>query len=142
VGGSLPNVDLPGTFASWTSAPLANDVDVAGVPMLTVRVLAPSAALTQAAGPAGDLVLFARLYDVAPGGTASLIHGLVAPVRVSNVNDPVRITLPGVVHRFAAGHRLEVVLAGGDVNYRGGLISTPVVVAGGAQQVLTLPVVS
>jgi hypothetical protein len=104
---------------------------------------APAAALSQLAGPAGQLVLFAKVYDVSPSGSAQLIHGLVAPSRIVNVNEPITITLPGIVHRFAAHDRIEVVLASGDINYRGGELATPVVITTGSDgQVLTLPVVS
>lgn len=140
--GDLPDFNTPGTYASWTSAPLTANLDVAGQPSLDVQLVAPSAALSEAAGPAGDLVVFAKLYDVAPDGTASLIHGLVAPARIADVNEPVRITLPAIVHRFAAGDRIRIVLAGGDLNYRGGLVPTLVeVTTGNTGQVLTLPVV-
>jgi predicted acyl esterase len=108
-----------------------------------VKVRAPTAELTSALGPAGQLVLFAKIYDVAPDGTASLIHGLVAPIRIPDPTKTVRITLPGIAHQFAAGHRIEVMLAGSDVNYRGGLTSTAVTVSTGSSgQALTLPVVS
>lgn len=142
VGGAVPDRNVPGSFASWATPVLSQAVEVAGIPVLNLRLSAPTAAITEAGGPAGDLVVFAKLYDVAPDGTASLIHGLVAPARIADVNAPVRITLPGVVHRFATGHRIELVLSGGDVNYRGGLIPTAVIVAGGATQVLNLPVVA
>ena len=33
--------------------------------------------------------------DVAPDGTASLIHGLEAPIRVPDVSKPIALTLPG-----------------------------------------------
>jgi ABC-2 type transport system ATP-binding protein len=45
------------------------------------------------------------------------------------------------VHRFAAGHAIRLVVAGGSDNYRGGVISAPVTIAGGTGQTLTLPVV-
>ena len=139
---SVPDNDAPGTFASWSTAPLTSALDVAGIPVLHVQLSAPTAAATGRAGAAGDLVLFAKIYDVAPDGTKSLIHGLVAPARIADPSQPVEITLPGIVHRFAAGHRLELVLAGGDVNYRGGLTATPVsVTTGTTGQVLDLPVV-
>ena len=137
-----PDVNLPGTYASWTGAPLTAPVTVVGTPTLDVRVSAPTAALSQSSGPAGQLVLFAKLYDVSPDGTARLIHGLVAPTRISDVTRSVHITLPGIAHRFEAGHRIAVYLAGGDTNYRGGQLATPVTVStGSTDQVLTLPVV-
>jgi ABC-2 type transport system ATP-binding protein len=140
--GQLPQADLPGTFANWSSGPLSAAVDVAGAPVLTVRVQAPTAAVTQGTGPAGQLVLFVKVLDVATDGTASLIHGLEAPIRVPDVNKPIKVTLPGIVHRFAAGHSIRLVVAGGSDNYRGGLLATPVTIAAGSGQTLVLPAVS
>lgn len=138
-----PDVNLPGTFASWTGAPLAAPVDVVGQPTLDVRVQAPTAVATSLLGPAGQLVLFAKVYDVAPDGTESLVHNLIAPVRVADPTAPVHVTLPGIAHEFAAGHSIRVMLASGDLNYRAGLVATPVTVAtGDTGQVLRLPVVA
>jgi ABC-2 type transport system ATP-binding protein len=51
--------------------------------------------------------------------------------------------MPAFVHRFAAGHRLRLVVAGGSVNYRGGLTATPVTISTGSRsQRLTLPTTS
>jgi putative CocE/NonD family hydrolase len=140
--GQLPQADLPGTFATWTSGALGSAVNVAGAPVVTLRAQAPSAALTQATGPAGQLVLFVKIEDVAPDGTASLIHGLEAPIRIPDVNKTITVTLPGIVHRFAAGHAIRLVVAGGSDNFRGGLTATPVTIASGTSQTLVLPVVS
>ncbi|MET0952099.1 MAG: CocE/NonD family hydrolase [Aeromicrobium sp.] len=138
----LPEVDLPGTSAAWTTPALAEKVDVVGSPKLTVRVDAPGAALSQATGPLGKLVVFAKVLDVDAAGKATIINDLVAPVRVPDVTKPFTVTLPGIVHRFAAGHSLRVVLAGGSTNYRGGLTPNPVTITtGSTDQVLTLPVV-
>jgi ABC-2 type transport system ATP-binding protein len=133
--------DLPGTFGAWTSAPLAQGLDVVGIPTATVRVQAPVAALTQALGPTGQLVLFVKLVDVAPDGSGRMIKALEAPVRIPDVNKPVDVALPGIVHRFGEGHRVRLVVAGGSINYRGGLKPVPVTVRGGDQQELRLPVV-
>lgn len=138
-----PDINTPGTYVYWQTGPLAQPLAVVGSPALTVQISAPSADLTSSTGPAGQLVLFAKMYDVAPDGTASLIHGLVAPARIADPTQPVHITLPGIAHQFAAGHKVEVMLAGGDVNYRGGLTPTPVTVrTGSSGQALTLPVVN
>lgn len=138
-----PEQDAPGTSASWTSGPLGRHLDVVGAPRLRLQVSAPSAATSQAAGPAGQLVLFARIQDVAPDGTAHDIHALTAPVRVPDVTRPFTVTMPAFVHRFATGHRLRLVVAGGSVNYRGGLTPTPVTISTGSPaQVLTLPTTS
>ncbi|GDY28450.1 CocE/NonD family hydrolase [Gandjariella thermophila] len=137
-----PDVNLPGSYAQWTSAPLAQPMDVVGQPALNVLVQAPTAAPAAQLGPGGELVLFTKVYDVAPDGTAALVHNLVAPVRIADPTRRVRITLPAIAHEFAAGHAVRVVLASGDLNYRAGLAATPVTVAtGDTGQVLTLPVV-
>jgi hypothetical protein len=136
-----PDTNLPGTYAAWTSAPLAADMDVVGQPTLDARVRAPTAVLSGKLGPAGRLVLFAKVYDVAPDGSESLVHNLIAPVRVADPSEPVHITLPAIVHRFAAGHAVRVMLAGGDLNHRAGLAAAPVTVTTGATgQALRLPV--
>lgn len=138
----IPDVNLSGTYASWTGAPLAKATTVVGSPELDLTLSAPAAALTQAAGPAGQLVVFAKIYDVDAAGTATLINGLVAPVRVPDVNKPIHVTLPAFAHRFAVGHRIAVYLAGGDTNYRAGLTPTPVTITtGSTAQRLTLPVI-
>ena len=135
------DVNTPGTYASWQGVPLSAPMTVVGVPTLNLQISAPSAAATQSSGPAGQLVLFAKLYDVAPDGTQHLINGLVAPMRIADATQPVRITLPGIAHQFAAGHRIAVYVAGGDTNYRGGVTPTPVTISTGSpSQVLTLPV--
>ena len=137
-----PEIDAPGTNASWQTPALASALRVAGSPTLNFRVLAPTAAATQTAGPGGQLVLFAKLADIAPDGTAKLIKGFVAPIRIPDVTRPVRITLPGIVHQFAPSHRIGLVVAGGSANYRGGLTAVPVTIAvGDPGQTLVLPVV-
>jgi ABC-2 type transport system ATP-binding protein len=137
----LPEQDAPGTFAAWNSATLTQPVAVAGSPKLTVTVSAPVAAVAQAAGPAGQLVLFVRLQDVAPDGTATDIRQLTAPVRIPDVTRPFTVTMPAIVHQFAAGHQIRLVVAGGSVNYRGGQTSNPVTITGGPGQTLMLPTV-
>jgi ABC-2 type transport system ATP-binding protein len=135
-----PDVNAPGSYTYWASPALSGPVTVVGSPRFTVQVSTP--AVLPTTDPAGQLVLFAKLYDVAPDGTAGLINGLVAPVRIPDPSRPVQITLPAVAHQFPAGHRIEIMLAGGDVNYRGGLVATPVTVTTGATgQQLSLPTV-
>jgi putative CocE/NonD family hydrolase len=139
---SAPVTDPAGTAIRYISEPLEAPVDVVGSPRLTVTLDA-SAALTQATGPEGQLVLFAKLYDIGPDGTTiELPNRLVSPVRVGDVTRPVTIELPAIVHRFAAGHRLAVVLAGGDTAYRGSSEPQAVILTTGPglAQRLTLPV--
>lgn len=144
VGSSLPlpEADLPGTTASWTTAALTRNVDVVGSPSLRLQLSSPTAALTQALGSTGQLVVFVKVLDVDPAGKATLIHNLIAPVRVPDVNKPFTVTLPAIAHRFATGHQLRLMVAGGSTNYRGGLTTNTVsITTGSTAQALTLPVV-
>ncbi|PZF93337.1 alpha/beta fold hydrolase [Micromonospora deserti] len=105
--------DIPGQHARFESAPLAEAVDVAGAPTVDIR----------AASPTGEAVLFVKLYDVDPNGAATLPNGLVAPVRLTGLPAeidaarPVTVTLPAIVRRVEAGHRLRVVVATSDQAY-------------------------
>ncbi len=140
---SRPVLDPPGSAIQFATEPLAAPVDVVGSPRLTVT-LDSSAELTQALGPDGQLVAFAKLYDIGPDGApVELPNRLISPVRIGDVSRPVTIELPGIVHRFRAGHRLAVVLAGGDMAYRGSNQRQAVSLTTGAGivQQLTLPVV-
>ncbi|GHI02969.1 hypothetical protein Scel_12900 [Streptomyces cellostaticus] len=135
--------DTEGTYLGWTSEPLARTTDVVGAPRATLRVVSPKAERTQDSGDAADkLVLFAKLYDVAPDGTRTLVHRLVAPVRVPDVTQSFTVTLPGIVHRYAKGHRLRFVIAASDDAYYGnrGIKPVTVVSAPGDTGVLELPV--
>lgn len=134
-------IDLPGTYAAWSTAPLGSKLDVVGSPVATLKVDAPTAALTQALGEAGQLVLFLKVQDVDAAGHAVTINALEAPVRIADVTKPFTTTMPAIVHRFAPGHTLRFVVAGGSVNYRGGLEPTPVTIVSGGTQTLSLPVV-
>lgn len=142
VSGVSGPVDAPGTTAAWTSAPLTAPVDVAGIPELTVHLSAPQVAAVQSTQPQGKLMLFARLYDVGPDGTATLVRDQVSAVRVPDVTKPVDVTLPGIVHRFDTGHSLRVVLAANDATYKGLGIGGPVTITDSTEtpNVLRLPV--
>jgi len=137
----LPEEDVPGTFATYTTAPNSADVDVVGSPKLTLKVDAPTAVATQGLNP-GKLVLFMKVLDVDSTGKATLVRNLVAPVRVPDVRQAFTVTLPAFVHRFESGHSIRLVVASGSTNYRGGLHPTPVSIpTGSSSQVLKLPVV-
>ncbi|HEY5182604.1 MAG TPA: CocE/NonD family hydrolase, partial [Dermatophilaceae bacterium] len=121
--GSLPPnttapYDAPGTMGAWTTQGLTTDADIVGVPTLDVTFTAPTVAATQTAGPAGKLQVFAKLYDVAPDGSKTLVNKLISPVRVTDVTKSVHIELPGIVHRVVAGHRIQLVLASTDAAYK------------------------
>ena len=139
---SQPIQDPPGTSIRFVSAAMAQPMDVVGSPRLTVQLSAPTVAASQGI-PAGQLVVFAKLYDIGPDGTTvQLPDRLISPARVADVTKPVTLELPGIVHRFDTGHHLAIVLAGGDLAYRGSNTPQPVTLTtGGAfQQRLTIPV--
>ncbi len=67
-----------------------------------------------------DAVLFAKLYDVGPGGGQQVLPSqLVTPVRVEDARagKDVELTLPAVDHEVRKGHRLRLVLASTDLAY-------------------------
>jgi hypothetical protein len=115
-----------------------------GMPTLTVKLDSPAAAASQAAGPDGQLVVFAKLYDVAPDGTKTLHNRLISPVRIADVTKKVEIELPGVVQRWDKGHRIQLVLAASDTAYNGNTAVLPVTIAANPADpgALTLPVLS
>jgi len=133
--------DLPGTYAAWQTPALTAPVSVVGTPTARLKVNAPTAAITQAIGEAGMLVVYVKIADVGTDGKARLIRALEAPVRIPDVTKPFTVKLPAIVHRFEPGHRIRLIVAGGSINYRGGLEPAPVTIASGPGQTLTLPVV-
>ncbi|MGW2858442.1 CocE/NonD family hydrolase [Streptomyces sp. NPDC001205] len=137
--------DTPGTYLGWDTDALKAPVDVVGSAKATLKVSSPAARRTQNSGDAADkLVLFAKLYDVAPDGTKTLVRRLVAPVRVPDVTKPFTVALPGIAHRYEAGHRIEFAVAASDDAYLGnkGVKPVTVVSAPGETGTLQLPVVS
>ncbi len=136
--------DTKGTYLGWRSAPLTAPLDVVGAPKATLEVVSPKAERVQNSGDASDkLVLFAKVYDVAPDGTRTLVNRLVSPVRVPDVTRPFTVELPGIVHRYEKGHRLEFVIAASDTAYFGNRGIKPVTVVSAPEDtgVLELPVV-
>lgn len=132
--------DTPGTFASWSSAPLTTNVDVVGIPRLSVVVSSPTAATS---GP--GVAVFAKLYDVSPSGAVTLVNKLISPARIApaQLGRPVSIQLPGIVHRFPAGDTLRLVIAGSDAAYSTNIAAQVVSVttSPAAPGTLDLPVV-
>jgi ABC-2 type transport system ATP-binding protein len=106
-------LEIPGQFAAFDSEPLDAAVEVVGASTVDLEVAAPD----------GSATLFAKLYDVGPDGTMTLPSGLVAPLALTGVSaDPaaptrVSVTLPGIVHRFEAGHTMRVVVSSTDQGY-------------------------
>ncbi|MFG2717658.1 CocE/NonD family hydrolase [Streptomyces sp. NPDC048416] len=137
--------DTPGTYLGWDTAALKAPVDVVGSAKATLKVSSPAARKTQNSKDAADkLVLFAKLYDVAPDGTKTLVRRLVAPVRVPDVTKAFTVTLPGIAHRYEAGHHIEFAIAASDDAYLGnkGIKPATVTSAPGDTGTLQLPVVS
>ncbi|TFV63072.1 UNVERIFIED_ORG: alpha/beta fold hydrolase [Bacillus sp. AZ43] len=103
-------LEIPGQFAAFESEPLDDAVEVVGAPTVRLAVAAPG----------GSATLFAKLYDVAPGGGTTLPAGLVAPLALTGLSaDPTRpttveVTLPAIVHRFEAGHTMRLVVSSTD----------------------------
>jgi len=136
--------DTKGTYLGWRGAPLTAPVDVVGAPKATLKVVSPKAERVQNSGDASDkLVLFAKVYDVAPDGSRKLVNRLVSPVRVPDVTRPFTVELPGIVHRYEKGHRIEFVIAASDTAYFGNRGIKPVTVVSAPEDtgVLELPVV-
>ena len=74
-------LEIPGQSASFESAPLDAAVEVVGAPTVDLEV--------SSAG--GSATLFAKLYDVGPGGGTTLPAGLVAPLQLTGLSaDPAR----------------------------------------------------
>ena len=115
--GRLAN-DLPGQAARFSTDPLPDRTVVAGTPEVRLTVSSVPGR------PAGEPVLFAKVYDVAAGdgapGTRTLLGNAVSPLRLP-VTGPapteVTVSLPAVVATLAAGHRLEVVVSTTDQAY-------------------------
>ena len=131
--GDVPPTEVPGTFAAFTSPPLPRAVESVGVPRATLRLshVAPT-----------DLILFGKVYDVAPDGTATLIHRLISPVRVPSADlaQPVTFNLLGFAHRFDAGHRVRLVLAATDQTSYNNKVADAITVATGPGSTFSLPV--
>ncbi|NEV86773.1 CocE/NonD family hydrolase [Streptomyces tendae] len=104
------SLDFPGQYAAFESAPVGDDLRITGSPTATVHVRSTTE----------DAVLFAKVYDVGPGGTSpALPSQLVTPVRVEDAKagEDVTVTLPAIDHEVEKGHRLRLVLASTDLGY-------------------------
>ncbi|MGC0419253.1 alpha/beta fold hydrolase [Embleya sp. AB8] len=100
--------DLPGQSAFFQSERFDQGIRITGSPTARVRV-----------SGADDIVLFAKLYDVAPGGGTVLPHQLSAPIRVSGAagGRDVEVRLPAIDHQVDSGHRLRLVLTATDLGF-------------------------
>ncbi|MEV4863325.1 alpha/beta fold hydrolase [Streptomyces ossamyceticus] len=104
------SLDFPGQFAAFQSKPVTDDLQITGSPTATVHVKSTS----------DDAVLFAKVYDVGPGGASQVLPSqLVQPVRVegAKAGKDVKLTLPAIDHELDDGHSLRLVLASTDLGY-------------------------
>ena len=129
---AVPPTEIPGQHADFTTPPFAKVLDAIGIPSLHVTLshLAPT-----------DLVMYGKVYDVAPDGSATLIHRLIAPVRIptSALSKPVDIKLAGFVHRFAVGHRARLTLATTDTTSYNSKVPDVITITAGSGSTFTLP---
>ena len=141
VSQAVPLSDPAGSYVEYESAPLTSDTYVVGIPSVTLTAQAPSSLLVDQGLPA-DVGVFVKLEDIAPDGSATLPDRLIAPARFADTGQPVTIHLPGIVHEFAAGDRIALVVAGSDSSYFEPDTSTPITVSTSASApgVLDLPV--
>ena len=103
---NIPPTDLPGQFAAFTSLPFQRDVASVGV---------PTAHLHLSGATNADTILFGKVFDVDGAGNATLIHRLIAPVRVFNTGQAVDMNLLGFAHLFPQGHRVRFEVAATDL---------------------------
>ncbi len=127
--------DIPGQEASWQTAPLARTRELVGAGELRAHVTSGT----------GEAVLFAKVFDVAPDGSARIPGGQVAPVRLTGVGGAgrdVTFRLPTLAHVFPAGNRIRVVLAATDLGYAGPLSPAPYEISIAPATALALPLVT
>ncbi len=128
----VPPQEIEGQFAAFTSAPLTARLASVGI---------PSAHLEISNANGQDLVFFAKVYDVARDGQATLIHRLIAPVRVpaGAVGEPVDLRLAGFAHRFGRGHQVRLVLCSTDQTSYNAKVADVITVLTGEGSTFTLP---
>jgi len=105
------SLDMPGQSAAFESAPLTAPLQLTGSPTARIKVYG-----------SGEVTLFAKLFDVSDSiQPPTLPAGLVSPLRVTVPEGAesveATVALPAVDHRFAAGHRLRLVVATTDMGY-------------------------
>ncbi len=109
--GDQSEFDAPGTVATFDTPLLTTPLDLAGIPQATFTVSSTTT----------DTMLFVKLYDVAPDGTATLVRRTVQAVRLqtnpTGVPAQVDVDLIGAAHRWAAGHRLRLAVATTDLAF-------------------------
>jgi ABC-2 type transport system ATP-binding protein len=113
IAGALLGVSLPGQTAVFAGEPLSASRSIVGASRVSITVASDR--------PIKDAVLFASLRIVSSSGRQSLPQGLVAPIRIPQLDSrPVTIdvVLPAIVVQASAGDRLAVVVSTTDQAYR------------------------
>jgi len=108
-GGQL---EASGQTATFDSARLTAPVQLTGAPQVRIKVASSV--------PGGDVVLFATVYDLDQHGKATSAGLVAAPVRVPKAGTAgaqATVTLAARDHRFAAGHKVRLVLTSTDMGY-------------------------
>ena len=126
--------DIPGQGVRWDSDALPATRELLGAGTLKVHVSSST----------GEAVLFVKVSDVAPGGSADLPNGQVAPIRLTGVGGAgrdVTLTLPTLAHVFPAGNKIRVSLATTDLGYAGPLNPASYTVALDPSTALAMPLV-
>jgi ABC-2 type transport system ATP-binding protein len=124
----VPPTEVEGQHADFDTAPLARAAEVVGI---------PAARLVLSHVDGQDLVVFLKVYDVAPDGTATLVHRLITPVRVADValSEPVDVRLVGFAHRFEAGHSIRLTAATTDLTSYGAKVADAITIDAAASTV-------
>lgn len=137
VGDRSPQ-EIPGQHLVFDSEPLAEPLDVVGIPFVDLHLSSQN--------PAADARLFTRLYDVAPDGTTTLLRRQVAPARIpmAALDSPITIRMVGTSWRFDAGHRVRLVLASTDLAFYNERLPDQLTVSSTPQQpsVLRFPAIA
>jgi ABC-2 type transport system ATP-binding protein len=110
-GGGFGLAALPGQVAIFESPRLDRSAHIVGASRVRLRVSGVGSS---------SATLFAQLYDVGPGGGATLPEQLVTPLRLSGptaAGEDVTVSLPAVVRDVATGHRLRLVISTTDQAY-------------------------
>ncbi len=88
---------------TFTGARLTAPLDVVGTPVVVLSHATDNS----------HADLFVRLSEVDPDGSSRNVSEGFVRLDPNAVNDNIRIELDGLAHRFAAGNKIRVVIAGG-----------------------------
>lgn len=132
--------EVPEQTVTFESDALVDALDIVGAPVVNVKVASSS----------GEAVLFGKVYDVDPSGSAALIEYLVAPARLTNLASSLDqaqstpIVLPVMSHTFGEGHSIRVIFSSTDQGYAtpADAASYQVELAEGTSGALSVPDVS